>query len=87
MASRQHRSLLRSALAPDPERGLPAVHIDAAWITGKVLHQATVSGFTFGEGDDLGEREAIRQGQLPLASVVRLNYDIVSGDGHAGLER
>ncbi|MEU7102802.1 hypothetical protein AB0A66_31340 [Streptomyces longwoodensis] len=54
---------------PDPERGFPAVHIDAAWITDEVLHQATVSGFTFGEGDDVGEREVIRQGQLPLTST------------------
>ncbi|WP_424887669.1 hypothetical protein [Streptomyces sp. XH2] len=71
---------------PDPERGLPAVHIDAAWIKDEVLHQATVSGFTLGEGNDVGEREVLRQGQLPLASVVRLNYNIVSGDGRAELE-
>ncbi|MFE6177874.1 hypothetical protein [Streptomyces sp. NPDC056464] len=71
---------------PDPDRGLPAVHIDAAWISDEVLHQATISGFTFGEGDDEGERELIRQGQLPLASINRLNYDIESGDGQAELD-
>lgn len=54
----------------------PAVHLDAAWITGEALHQAKVSGFTLGEGDDVGDREAIRQGQRPLTSIVRLNYDI-----------
>ncbi|MGW6857408.1 hypothetical protein [Streptomyces xanthophaeus] len=71
---------------PDPERGLPAVHIDAAWVADEVLHQATVSGFTLGDGDGVSERELVRQGALPLASVVRLTYDIQSGDGRAELE-
>ncbi|MEU6946187.1 hypothetical protein ABZ957_13285 [Streptomyces sp. NPDC046316] len=71
---------------PDPERGLPAVHIDAAWVADQVLHQATIGGFTLGDGDGVSEREVIRQGHLPLASVVRLTFDLQSGDGRAELK-
>lgn len=71
---------------PDPTRGLPAVHIEVAWIASDVLHLATVAGFTLDSADGVDERAVIEQRQVPLASIARLTYDLKTLDGRAELQ-
>lgn len=72
-------------LLPDPDAGLPLVHLQLAWVTRPVLHLVTASGFTTGEAATDSDQVEIRDHRrISLEKVERLNLDVETG--HAAVE-
>jgi hypothetical protein len=64
-------------LIADPRQGLPAAHVELGWVTGSVLHLATVAGFTLSEdADGVDEAEVLGHRRIPLETISGATPDL-----------